>query len=264
MDNLEQILMMPYVDFMAFIKETNRAPWWEKMLLEMVKNTFLSSSSSFLHIACNTGSSTRFVSDLTKSRGIWIDINPNMIKVANTFAQQENKGVEHQVMDAQNLQFQDQQFDLVFSAGGIAFVPDKEKAIQEMVRVARDWGFIADIVMYYKETPPDYLIEEMNKLMNLNIKKWNENFWIKIYEDQGLTLSYEYEWAYAELNHQRLLNYSRWMAKRLKELTFQEQLLIEYKLYWIMSLFLENHKYLWAKLLVFRKKDKLDQISLFT
>ncbi len=262
--NLEKILTMPYVDFMAFIKETNRAPWGEMMLLELAKNSFLSSDSSFLHIACNTGSSTRLISDLTKAKGIWIDINKNMVTVANDFSIRENKKVTHQVMDAQNLSFQEQEFDLVFSAWGIAFVPDKKKAIQEMVRVTRNGGFVADIVMYYRQTPPDYLIKEMNTLMNINIQKRDKNFWINLYENQWLKLVYEYEGAYTQVTQEKLLWYSRKMSNLMENMSVSEKLLIEYKLYWIMSLFTENHKYLGATLLIFRKKDSLDQISLFT
>lgn len=262
--NLEKILTMPYVDFMAFIKETNRAPWGEKMLLELAKNTFLSSNSSFLHVACNTGSSTRFISDLTKATGIWIDINENMVAVANDFASKEKKKVVHQVMDAQNLAFHEQEFDLVFSAWGVAFIPNKKKAIQEMIRVTRNGGFVADIVMYYKEAPQDYLIKEMNTLMNIDIQKWDKDFWIDLYESQWLKLAYEYEGNYTPVTQEKLLSYSRAMSNLVENVSFSEKLLIEYKLYWIMSLFAENHKYLGATLLIFRKKDSLDQISLFT
>lgn len=259
---------MPYVDFMAFLKETNRAPGGEKMLIEMVKNIFLHSDSRFLHVACNTGSSTREISKLTNVRGSWIDINQKMIDVAKELTKNENMSekVDFSNMDAQNLQFDDKEFDLVFSAWGIAFVPDKSRAVSEMIRVSKDSWFIADVVMYYKDDVPQYIVDEMNSLMNLNIQKRDLNYWIDIYENEWLKLFHQYEWLYELVDHKKLLDYCRYMTDR-KELDFlskDEQKLAEHKLFRIMSLFAENHKYLWAALLIFRKRSVNEQIALFS
>lgn len=264
--NLKKILNMPYVDFMAFIKETNRAPWWEKMLVELAKNTFMNESKKALHVACNTWSSLRELHKLTWCGGIWIDINPNMIQTANDLKKREFEleSLDFRVMDGQNLDIENNSFDISFTTWGMAFVPDKPKAISEMVRITKDSWFIADIVMYYKETPPDYLINEMNNLMNINIQKRDKEFWINIYENAGLKLYYEFEWDYTNVTQEKMLNYCRVMSTNNTDLDEEEKKLVEYKLYRIMSLFAENHKYLWACLLIFRKNSINDQISLFT
>ena len=267
MENLKKIIEMPYVDFMAFIQETNRAPWWEKMLVEMAKNTFLDKNKKILHIACNTWSALRELNKLTWCWWLGIDINDNMIQTAKTLRDKEwinSSEIDYKVMNWQELDVSDKYYDISYTTWWMAFVPDKSKAINEMVRVTKDWWFIADIVMYYKSDCPDYLIEEMNKLMNINIKKRDKNFWIDIYEWEWLSLFYQYEWEYTVVNNEKLLNYCRLMAWNNKTLSDDERLLVEYKLYWIMSLFVENHKYLWASLLIFRKKAINDQISLFS
>lgn len=267
MTNLEDILNMAYVDFMAFIKETNRAPGWEKMLIEMAKNTFMTNTKKAIHIACNTGSALRELNRLTGCSGLWIDINENMIKTANQLRDKEwinSSLLNYEVMDWEKLTISDQEFDISFTTWGMAFVPNKSKAIAEMVRITKDWWFIADIIMYYKQMPPEYLINEMNALMKINIQKRDKEFWINLYQEQGLSLFYEYDWSYADVNHQKLLEYCRIMAENRNELNKEQKKIIEYKLFWIMSLFTENHKYLWAKLLIFRKKTINEQISLFT
>ncbi len=265
---IEKIVTMPYVDFMAFLKETNRAPGWEKMLIEMVKNVFLHPNSKFLHIACNTGSSTREVVKLTGASGYWIDINENMVKTATELTGRENmdQSLTFKAMNAQELAFPDKEFELVFSAGWIAFVPDKKKAVSEMVRVCKDSWFVADIVMYYKGDVPQYVIDEMNGLMNLNIQKWWLGYWIDIYESQGLKLFHKYEGEYALVDHKKLLEYCRYMVNRpeLSDLSEDEKKTAEYKLFRIMSLFSENHKYLGASLLIFRKESVNEQWSLFS
>ncbi len=265
---VEKIITMPYVDFMAFLKETNRAPGGEKMLTEMIKNVFLHSDAKFLHIACNTGSSTREVAKLTGAKGIGIDINENMVTTATELTAKEemSEQVSYKVMNAQSLDFSDAEFNLVFSAGGVAFVPDKKKAIAEMVRVCKDDGFVADVVMYYKKDAPQYIIDEMNNLMNLNIQKWGIDYRVDTYEEQGLKLFHKYEGEYAHVDHKKLLEYCRYMVNRpeLSELSADEKKAAEYKLFRIMSLFTENHKYLGASLLIFRKKSVNEQWSLFS
>lgn len=266
--NLENLVVMPYVEFMAFLKETNRAPGGEKMLIEMAKNVFLNSNSKFLHIACNTGSSTREISKLTNAKGYGIDINENMIRTAQELAKQEDMSeqIEFNNMDAQNLQYNNQEFDLVFSAGGVAFVPDKPRAISEMTRVCKDSWFVADVVMYYKNEVPQYIIDEMNALMNLNIQKRDLNYWISVYENEWLTLFHHHEWSYAVADHKKLLDYCKYMThgREILPISEIEKQLAEYKLFWIMSLFAENHKYLWAALLIFRKKSINEQAALFS
>lgn len=265
--SLENTLNMPYVDFMAYIKETNRAPWWEKMLLELAKTTFLNDKKKILHVACNTWSSLREISLLTQCHWIGIDINENMIKVANELKNNEklvSELLDYKVMDWQNLEFEDETFDASFTTWWMAFIPDKQKWIQELSRVTKEWWFVADFIMYYKETPPDYLIEEMNNLMGINIQKWNKQFWIDMYTNEWLSLFHEYEGSYAEVSQEKLLNYCRIMSRNRDDISESERLLIEYKLYWIMSLFTENHKHLGACLLVFRKETKNNQISLFS
>lgn len=266
MTNLEQILTMPYVDFMAFIKETNRAPGGEKMLVEMAKNTFLNHDKNVLHIACNTWSALRELHKLTGCTWTGIDINTNMVATAIELSKKEHleSKINYEAMNAHSLSFADQSFDISYTTWGMAFVPDKSKAISEMVRVTKDNWFVADIVMYYKQEVPDYLIDEMNTLMNINIQKWDKEFWVSLYESQWLKLFHQFEWEYAYVDNKKLLEYCRQMSFMNKDLTFEESLLVEYKLFRIMSLFAENHKYLGASLLIFRKIAPTDQISLFT
>ena len=167
--SLESTLNMPYVDFMAYIKETNRAPWGEKMLLELAKTTFLNDKKKILHVACNTWSSLRELSLLTQCQWIGIDINENMVKVANDLKWNDpliKDLLDYKAMDGQNLNFEDGTFDVTFTTWWMAFIPDKKKWVQELVRVAKDWWFVADFIMYYKSNPPDWFYHERQSMSN--------------------------------------------------------------------------------------------------
>lgn len=55
----------------------------------------------------------------------------------------DNKNIQFEISDAQNLPFEDSKFDVVVSGLMIKFVPDKVKAISEMKRVAHAGSVIA-------------------------------------------------------------------------------------------------------------------------
>ena len=57
-------------------------------------------------------------------------------------ANAERLSIHFQVADAENLPFQDGQFDAVVSTFGVMFAPDQERAASEMARVCRAGGRI--------------------------------------------------------------------------------------------------------------------------
>lgn len=139
---------MSYVDFMAFLKEINRPPGGKASIRIMALNTFLTKNHKVLHVGCNTGSSTRELAHLVKCKCWGIDVNRNMIKVAQDLTCKDNHKelLKFEVQDARSLSYKNNSFDLVFSAGSVAFMSDRDKAIREFIRVTKLWGFICDIV----------------------------------------------------------------------------------------------------------------------
>ncbi len=58
-------------------------------------------------------------------------------------AQAEHLPIEFQLADAENLPFDDGQFDAVLSTFGVMFTPDHQRSANEMLRVCRPGGTIA-------------------------------------------------------------------------------------------------------------------------
>ncbi|MGH3877490.1 MAG: class I SAM-dependent methyltransferase [Actinophytocola sp.] len=72
-----------------------------------------------------------------------IDYVPALVESAQRRAAAEALAVDFQVADAENLPFEDDTFDYVFSAIGVMFTADHQRAADELVRVCRPGGRIA-------------------------------------------------------------------------------------------------------------------------
>jgi len=72
-----------------------------------------------------------------------IDYVPALVETAQRRAAVETLDIDFQVADAENLPFEDNSFDYVFSAIGVMFTADHQRAADELVRVCRPGGRIA-------------------------------------------------------------------------------------------------------------------------
>ena len=69
-----------------------------------------------------------------------VDLAPQMVAKAQKLSQELQLDVTYKVMDAQDLQFEDQSFDLVFTRLMTWTIPDFKKSYQEMHRVLKPGG----------------------------------------------------------------------------------------------------------------------------
>lgn len=259
----KDINQMSYVEFMAYLRETNRPPGGKKILMILAQNTFLNPTSKIIHVGCNTGSSTMEMIHLTKCSAFGVDKEVTMVEAANKIYRDDlyyNK-VKFQTGNAEDLKFKDNYFDLFFSAGSMAFVKNKEAAVREAVRIIKLWGFIADIVMFYHKKPPRKIIDAMNKIMGIEIKLWNLNFWENLYLKEDLEYFYSNREKMRSQSQKEVENYCKKMVAFIKDR--KRKAIACKRLLEIMMLFNENHKYLSYGLLIFRKREKNEQETLF-
>lgn len=93
-----------------------------------------------LELASGTGRVTRHLRDVlpSTSKLIASDISPDMLAVAKEKLKAAN--IDWQIIDAQELPFDDDSIDLVVCCFGYMFVPEKSKAFAEAHRVLRSGG----------------------------------------------------------------------------------------------------------------------------
>lgn len=138
---------------------------------EIISRIEWKDNSSVLYVSIGTGKDLEFIpSSINKSSLsiVGADISKGMLLRCKKKFQKTNLNLSLFHSCAEDLPFRDNSFDIVFHVGGINFFNDKEKAIQEMIRVAKPKTkiIIAD------ETS-DYIDDEYKK--NLFSKKYFEN-----------------------------------------------------------------------------------------
>jgi ubiquinone/menaquinone biosynthesis C-methylase UbiE len=260
----EKIKKMGYVELMAFLEEVNRPPGGKNSIRLVVQNCFITKDSKVLDIGCNTGYVSFEIAHLAKCKVIGIDINKNIIKVAEKIRKREPLGhlIKFKVADAMNLPFPDETFDVVVSGGSTAFIEDKLKALKEYKRVLKQWGFIADINFFYRIKPPTSLLKRLTSILEVEIQPWDINYWINLYEQCDLEKYFIYTNHIKPVSQKEVKNYCSVMAKE-KNLPKEIETELKNKLTKIMSVFNENHKYLDYGIFILRKRPQKEQISLF-
>jgi ubiquinone/menaquinone biosynthesis C-methylase UbiE len=107
----------------------------------MRRQMFSKAQGSILDVACGSGENFRYYQRPGNTYTA-IELSPFMLEQARKRAQQLGMNVELRVMDAQQLQFEDNHFDTVVSALSTCTFPDPVAALREMRRVCKPTGRI--------------------------------------------------------------------------------------------------------------------------
>ena len=128
-----------------------------------------------LETSIGTAADLYFMNKNAKYFGI--DISQGMLKCALKNIKKWKINAELILCEAENLPFNDNIFDVVFSIGGFNYYSNKEKAINEMIRVSKSQKkiFIADETektvrsIYQKGLGGKELYDERKAIMPLNL-----------------------------------------------------------------------------------------------
>lgn len=107
----------------------------------------LSPGERVLDVGCGSGVVTRAMAQRVGpgGRATGTDSSPALLAIAREYADQAGVGglIDWRVADCRELPFPDASFDAVLAATVLAHVPGAERALREMVRVARPGGRVA-------------------------------------------------------------------------------------------------------------------------
>ena len=115
-----------------------------------------------LDVGCGVGVTPCYIADKYHCRVLGIDILDNMIERSKERVKKEGleEKVSFKVADAQDLPFEDDLFDIVITESVTAFADDKQKAVNEFVRVTKPGGFVGlNESTWLKFPPPSELLD---------------------------------------------------------------------------------------------------------
>src|SRR5687767_7597925 len=103
---------------------------------ELTRLAALEPGERVLDVACGTGIIARLAIERVGPSGsvAGLDLNPGMLALARTLVKPEAP-VRWYESSAESIPIPDQSFDVVFCQLGLQFVPDREAALEEMLRV---------------------------------------------------------------------------------------------------------------------------------
>lgn len=130
----------PYEQFMG--------RWSRQLAARFVKFVSIGERDSVLDVGCGVGSLSFTIAEaFPAARVTGVDPSAAFVRHAQTRAR--NDRLQFQVGDAQALEFSNAAFDTTLSQLVLNFVPDRDKALGEMIRVTRPGGVVAAAVWDY-------------------------------------------------------------------------------------------------------------------
>lgn len=124
---------------------------WSSLLApSLISLSGLHDGEAVLDVGTGTGALALAVRDATKATRI-MGIDPSSAYLERARAKNTDSRVRFEVGDAQALQFPDAEFDKTLSLLVMNFIPQRERALSEMIRVTKPGGIVAAAVWDYGE-----------------------------------------------------------------------------------------------------------------
>lgn len=163
----------PRYDLFNKMSSFGRYKTWLRILIDQAP---INSRSRMLDIAGGTGDVTFAACQLKKPGSVLLtDFTPAMLDIARQRLDAgENDGVpvELAVVDAQDIPYASESFDVVTMAYGIRNMPQREKALSEIYRVLRPGGSCCILEF---STPPNPIMRVLyDKYLSVGIPEWGK------------------------------------------------------------------------------------------
>ncbi len=198
-------------------------PGGYKSTAKLISMGDLNGNSHVLDLACGTGTSAFFISDRYGCKVTGIDISKDLIAVANEdLEKRDDKGnLRFQVADALEIPFPDNTFDAVISQAFFILIDEKERALEEILRVLKPGGYFGSLELSWFKTPPARVYEELlDKTCGFVPRVLTFGEWDGFFRSKSLTqeaiLEYPMDGGILKLlKSEGLINFLRIMSKML-------------------------------------------------
>lgn len=168
--DVQAIEMPHYFEMQADLGMTKH-PGGVKATRELLELCHVDADKVVLNIGCGTGVSTTYIAKTYGCRVVGVDIAEKMVARARERAQRKGLAdrTEFRTADAQELPFEDDQFDILICESVNTFVPDRAKAAGEYVRVIKPGGYVGLNEASWIKPPPPHVDESMFQITGQHI-----------------------------------------------------------------------------------------------
>ena len=156
---------------------------------ELIELCHIGEGKYVLDVGCGAGVTPCFIAKRYGCRVVGVDISEGMVERSKERAQREGvtDRVEFRVADAQDLPFEDDLFDAVITESVTSFPEDKQRAVNEYVRVTKPGGYVGlNESIWLKVPPPPEVVAWASQDVGTNVKPLTSDGWVGLLEGAGL------------------------------------------------------------------------------
>ncbi len=155
----------------------------------MIESCHIGEGKYVLDVGCGAGVTPCFIARGYGCKVVGVDILEGMIERCKERAKREGLShqVEFRVADAQDLPFEDNLFDAVITESVTVFPEDKQKAVNEYVRVTKPGGYVGlNETTWLKVPPPPEIVAWASQDIGATVKPIMSGEWVSLMESAGL------------------------------------------------------------------------------
>ena len=155
----------------------------------LVKYCHIGKGSYVLDVGSGVGITPCFIAKKYGCRVVGVDISAKMVERSLERAGREKVAdlVEFRVADAQDLPFETAVFDAVMTESVTAFPEDKQKAVDEYVRVTKPGGYVGlNETVWLKVPPPPEVVAWAAQDVGATVQPLTPDAWAGLLESAGL------------------------------------------------------------------------------
>ena len=156
---------------------------------ELIELCHIGEGKHVLDVGCGVGVTPCFIAKRYGCRVVGVDISEGMIERSKERAKREGVAdrVEFRLADAQDLPFEDDLFDAVFTESVTALPEDKQRAVNEYVRVTKPGGYVGlNEGTWIKTPPPTELAEYLSGTFGVKGRLLTSDEWEELLASAGL------------------------------------------------------------------------------
>jgi arsenite methyltransferase len=178
---------LSYFELQAYIGTTKHMGGFETTR-ELIELCGVNEDTLVLDVGCGVGATACYLAKTYGCHVVGADLRESMVALSNERAHREGvtDHIEFRVADAQDLPFDDAQFDVVLCESVATFIEDKQQVVSELARVVKPGGTVGLNEELWLETPPAEIVAHVKRAWEVKPGIPTADGWRQMLKGAGL------------------------------------------------------------------------------